>query len=138
MIERFMHRALLLLAVAAASTAAARSVWDGVYTKEQATRGKTAYQQECLKCHGENLGGGEAGPTLAGQDFLLKWNGKTAGDLFGVIRKTMPSDDPGGLSIRQYTDLLAYILNVNDFPAGQKELDRDPASLNEIRIETKR
>ncbi len=127
-----------LLVSLVAALAASRSVWDGVYTSSQAGRGKTAYQQECLKCHGETLGGGEAGPALAGQEFLQKWNGKTAGDLFGVIRKTMPSDDPGNLSTRQYADLLAYILSVNDFPAGSKELDREPAALNEIRIERKR
>ena len=52
-----MHRALLLLALAAASTAAARSVWDGVYSKEQARRGQAVYQQECAKCHGAEPGG---------------------------------------------------------------------------------
>lgn len=91
-----------------------------------------------MKCHAENLTGGEAGPPLAGDDFLRKWYGKTAGDLFGLIRKTMPSDDPGNLSSRQYSDLVAYILSVNEFPAGQKELDREIGPLSEIRIETKR
>ena len=113
-------------------------MWDGVYTKPQATRGQTAYQEECLKCHAENLGGGEAGPALAGKEFLEKWNGKTAGDLFTVTRKTMPSDDPGNLGSRQYSDIVAYILSMNEFPAGQKELDSEIASLNDIRIETKR
>ena len=117
--------------------AVTRSVWDGVYTKEQANRGQTVYREECLKCHGENLGGGEGGPALAGEEFRQKWNGKTVGDLFGVIRKTMPSDDPGNLSSREYSDLVAYILSVNEFPAGQKELDREVAALNEIRIEVK-
>ena len=54
------------------------------------------------------------------------------------MRKTMPSDDPGNLSTRQYSDLVAYMLGVNGFPAGQKELDREMASLDDIRIETKR
>ena len=97
-----MHRArvpifyfLTFCSVAAGS----RSVWDGVYTKVQANRGQTAYREECFKCHGENLSGGDAGPPLAGDEFLRKWNGKTAGDLFGVIRKTMPSDDPGSLPL---------------------------------------
>jgi len=120
------------------SVAASRSVWDGVYTKEQAVRGRTAYQQDCLKCHAENLGGGEAAPGLVGDEFLQKWNGKTAGALFELMRKTMPSDDPGGLSSRQYSDMLAYILSANQFPAGQKELDREAAALNEIRIEPKK
>src|ERR1044071_1450883 len=132
-------RAFLVLVVASFSAlAAARSVWDGVYTKEQANRGLTAYREDCLKCHAENLGGGEAAPALVGDEFLQKWNGKPAGALFELMRKTMPSDDPGGLSTRQYSDMLAYIFSANKFPAGEKELDRDVASLNEIRIETRK
>ena len=132
-------RASIILVVASCSAlAAARSVWDGVYTKEQANRGQTAYREDCLKCHAENLAGGEAAPALVGDEFLQKWNGKPAGALFELMRKTMPSDDPGGLSTRQYSDMLAYIFSANKFPAGEKELDRDLASLNEIRIETKK
>jgi mono/diheme cytochrome c family protein len=112
-------------------------VWDGVYTKAQATRGQNIYAEECMRCHGEDLGGGEGGPPLAGKEFLEKWNGKTAGKLFGSIRKSMPSDDPGHLSNRQCSDLVAYILGVNEFPAGSKELDSELASLDEIRIEVK-
>ncbi|HMC63235.1 MAG TPA: cytochrome c [Candidatus Solibacter sp.] len=136
-----MHRVrvtILPLLAACSLAAASRSVWDGVYTKEQAGRGQKAYQEECMKCHGENLAGGEAAPPLAGAEWVAKWNGKTAGDLFGLTRKTMPTDDPGNLSSRQYSDIVAYILSGNEFPAGQKELDRDPAVLNEIRIEAKR
>ncbi len=135
------HRAKLLIhcvLVSCSAAAVTRSVWDGVYTKEQANRGQATYREECLKCHAENLGGGEAGPMLAGEEFLQKWNGKTVGDLSGVISKTMPADDPGNLSRREYSDVVAYILSVNEFPAGQKELDRDVAALNEIRIEMKR
>ena len=132
------HGSILCFLVSCSLAAASRTVWDGVYTKAQATRGQTAYAEECMKCHGENLGGGEAGPPLAGKEFLEKWNGKTAGNLFGEIRKTMPSDDPGNLSSRQYADLVAYILSVNEFPAGQKELEREMAALDEIRIEVKR
>ncbi len=40
--------------------AISRSVWEGVYTKEQAQRGLAAYRENCAKCHGDNLGGGEA------------------------------------------------------------------------------
>jgi mono/diheme cytochrome c family protein len=118
--------------------AAVRSVWDGVYTKEQAARGQKVYREECLKCHGENLMGGEAGPAVAGDEFLAKWNGKTVGSLFEIIRKTMPSDDPGNLSSRQYADIVAYVLGENKFPAGNAELDREIGTLNEIRIEGKR
>jgi len=135
------HRAKFLLycfLVCCCADSVTRSVWDGVYTKEQVSRGQSTYREECLKCHGENLGGGEGSPPIAGGEFLGKWNGKTVGDLAGVISKTMPSDDPGSLSSRECSDIIAYILSVNEFPAGQKELDRDVAALNEIRIETKR
>jgi mono/diheme cytochrome c family protein len=118
--------------------AVTRSVWDGVYTRQQADRGQATYREECLKCHGESLGGGEGGPLLAGEEFRQKWYGKTAGDLLAAMRKTMPSDDPGSLSSREYSDLVAYLLSVNEFPAGQKELDRDVAALSEIRIEARR
>lgn len=133
-----MHRArvsILYFLVCCSAAAVTRSVWDGVYTKEQASRGQATYQAECLKCHGDNLSGGESAGALAGADFLQRWDGKTAGDLFDTIRKTMPADDPGNLSTRQYADIVAYILSGNEFPAGQKELERDAAAMNEIRIE---
>ncbi|HEY2012014.1 MAG TPA: cytochrome c [Bryobacteraceae bacterium] len=136
-----MHRARVsvwILLLPACFAAASRSVWEGVYTKAQADRGQNTYREDCAKCHAENLMGGEAGPPLAGSEFLNKWNGKTAGDLFTLMRKTMPSDDPGNLSTRQYSDIVAYILSANEFPDGQKDLDRDAAILNEIRIERKR
>src|SRR5689334_17977583 len=109
--------------------AASRSVWDGVYTRSQAERGKAAYIENCAKCHGENLGGAEAGPPLTGEAFLRSWNGKTAGDLFALMRKTMPSEDPGSLSTREYSDIVAFIFSANAFPAGDKELDREVNSL---------
>jgi mono/diheme cytochrome c family protein len=129
---------ILLLSLTCLLASASHSVWDGVYTKAQAVRGQTAYREECAKCHGENLTGGEEAPALVGHEFLNKWDGKTAGDLFEITRKTMPSDDPGGLSRRQYADLIAYILSGNEFPAGEKELESAAAALNEIRIEIKR
>jgi S-disulfanyl-L-cysteine oxidoreductase SoxD len=136
-----MHRgsvSILLLPLLSSMAAVSRSVWDGVYTKQQAGRGQSTYREECLKCHAENLMGGEAAPALAGDEFLHKWNGKTAGDLFELIRKTMPSEDPGNLSRRQYADIVAYIMSVNEFPGGQKELESETAPLSDIRIEAKR
>jgi mono/diheme cytochrome c family protein len=128
---------ILWVLLACSVAAASRSVWDGVFSKEQASRGQKAYREECLKCHGENLMGGENGPALVGADFLEQWNSQTVGSLFETIRKTMPSDNPGNLSTRQYADLVAYVLSENKFPAGQKEMDREVAALNEIRIERK-
>ncbi len=63
-----------------------RSVWDGVYTQEQAERGHSLYNEHCTSCHGDTLAGGEVAPPLAGGDFLANWNGLTVGDLFERIR----------------------------------------------------
>jgi mono/diheme cytochrome c family protein len=129
---------LLLSSLAFSMAAGSRSARDGVFTKAQATRGQAAYREDCAKCHSENLAGGESSPSLVGDEFIKKWYGKTANDLFELTRKTMPADDPGHLSRRQYTDLLAYMLSANDYPAGEKELDSSAEALSDIRIEARK
>ena len=111
------------------------SVWDGVYTTEQADRGKAVYGKECASCHGAALDGSGAAPPLAGADFKSNWNGQTAGDLFDKMQATMPADQPGRLSREQTADILAFLLASNGFPAGSKELPSDPALLAKIRFE---
>ena len=112
-----------------------RSVWDGVYTEEQAQRGETLYQQECALCHLATLTGGESAPPLAGADFLSNWNGLTLGDLFERLRISMPPDQPDRLSRQQKIEILAYMLSVNKFPAGSRELPRETYALNQIRLD---
>ena len=64
-----------------------KSVWDGVYTEEQAKRGSPMYSEQCASCHGPELMGGEMAPPLATGDFVSGWDGLTIGDLFERIRK---------------------------------------------------
>jgi mono/diheme cytochrome c family protein len=118
--------------VAAQST---RSVWDGVYTAEQAQRGEALYTRQCARCHGAQLTGGEAAPPLAGGDFLANWNGLTVGDLFERVRISMPADRPGQLTREQNADILADILRANQFPSGKSELEQQAEILKQIRIE---
>src|SRR5260370_2314326 len=106
-----------------------RSVWDGVYTSEQAQRGAAGYSTNCAPCHGTDLNGGESAPPLVGGEFLSNWNGLTVGDLFERIRVSMPADRPGRLNRDQNTDILAWILNRNQFPAGKTELERQTEAL---------
>ena len=115
--------------------ARARSVWDGVYTAEQARRGQSLYNQHCSSCHGDTLGGGESASALAGAEFLSNWSGLTVGDLFERIRVSMPPDPKARLNRERNADILAHILTVNDFPAGKAELDRETGTLKQIRIE---
>jgi mono/diheme cytochrome c family protein len=111
-----------------------RTVWDGVYTEEQAQRGETLYEKQCSACHGDKLGGRESAPPLTGGAFLSNWNGLSLGDLFERIRKTMPQTSPGKLTRQQNADILAYLLSFNKFPAGKTELYRQAEMLKEIRL----
>src|SRR5579859_4548639 len=119
-------------------TAPAKSVWDGVYTEEQATRGEPIYSKECAACHGAELMGGESAPALTGGAFLANWNGLTLGDLFDRVKKTMPQTAPGKLTRQQNADVLAFLLNRNKFPAGKTELYKQSEMLKEIRFESEK
>lgn len=119
------------------AAAESRSVWDGVYTEEQAKRGETLYNKECASCHGDTLIGAGGASPLTGGTFLSNWNGLTVGDLFERIRKTMPQGSLGKLTKQQDADVLAYILSFNKFPAGKTELPRQVEFLKEIRLEAK-
>ena len=117
------------------TASASRSVWDGVYTEEQAKRGEELYRKECASCHADTLGGGGGAAPLTGGTFLSNWNGLTVGDLFDRIRKTMPQGSPGKLTKQQDADILAYLLSFNKFPSGKTELQKQVEFLKEIRFE---
>jgi mono/diheme cytochrome c family protein len=133
-----MKRRLALAAIGSVSWMAAASVWDGVYSSAQATRGEKAYRENCASCHGVNLEGSGQMPPLSGGDFTTNWNGMTLGDLFDKMQESMPADRPGKLSKAMNADILAYILEANKFPAGAKELPPGTAALQSIRIEPSR
>ena len=134
---RFAALALIPLA-AALVLAQEKSVWDGIYTDPQADRGKQLYSDACASCHGPELTGGEMAPPLVGGDFTSDWNGLTVGDLFERMRISMPQNAPGSLSGQQNSDILAFVLQANKFPAGQTELAKDAMMLKTIKFETKK
>jgi mono/diheme cytochrome c family protein len=116
----------------------AKTVWDSVYTVEQAARGESAYAKGCARCHGAALTGGDQSPPLTGSAFLGNWNGQSLIDLQQRIKTTMPSDSIGIYDAKFVTDVLAFMLKANGFPAGQAELANDDAALKEIAIRASR
>ncbi len=112
-----------------------KSVWDGVYTGEQAKRGEAVYRQWCASCHGNELEGGEMAPGLTGGGFSSNWNGLTVGDIFDRTRNTMPQDSPGALTREQNADVTAFILSMNKFPIGKTELPPQSEMLKQIKFE---
>jgi mono/diheme cytochrome c family protein len=121
-----------------ATTGQARTVWDGVYTEEQATRGQAQYMRACASCHAADLRGGSTAPSLVEESFSFQWADTTVGELFERIRTLMPSDRPNSLSSQAYRDVMAFILQANKFPSGSKELDSDLDALRQIAITSRK
>jgi mono/diheme cytochrome c family protein len=139
--------AALLVAIGLAVGAGAQSasgraatIWDGVFTAEQALRGQAAYTGPCDRCHGYKLDGAPDDPVMlpappvAGAKFLRKWSGRSLATLFEYTRATMPSNNPGYLSESEIVDIVAFMLASSGAPAGDAELRADAQSLATIVI----
>ena len=130
---------LITSAVSATTTwAQGRTVLDGVYTTAQATRGEEAYKANCVNCHGTELrgGGGGAAPTLRSDVFLDRWREDSLSALYDKMKTTMPRNNQRNtLGDPTYTAILAFLLQVNEFPTGSQELTT--ANLSDIRLITK-
>ena len=98
-----------------------RSIADGVYTSEQAARGKREYTQQCAACHGVNAEGGISFALTGGEPLT---NGidtaKTIGNfwpyattIFDYTRRAMPWMAPRTLTDDQVYALTAYLLALN-------------------------
>jgi quinoprotein glucose dehydrogenase len=111
------------------------TVADGVYSKDQADRGRREYTLYCESCHADDLSGTNSGdsgaPPLRRDGFM---EGSDAHALLTRIQQTMPLDAPASLSVEQYLEILAYIFQENGFPAGPDALTAEPARLRSIRI----
>lgn len=126
--------AALLATSTAALAQSAGTVWQGIYTAEQATAGKATYDARCAVCHGATLTGGDSAPALTGAAFLNNWNGATVKDLFDRVHDTMPLDAPGSLSGPRTSEVLAYIFQTGGFPAGANALPPAPPALQGLKI----
>ena len=102
---------------------AQQTVWDGVYTAAQAKRGEEAYTQSCIGCHKPNLDGIEG--AMKGDAFIERRREDNLETLFLDIKATMPRGNPGGLPDQTYTDIISYVLQSNEMPAGSTELKPD-------------
>ena len=107
--------------------ASASSVSDGVFTSNQASAGEETFREACIFCHAAN--------EFSGGRFMLRWNGLTAGDIFDVVSTQMPEDNPGSLRPAEYAALVAYVLSLNGYPAGENPLPADLSSLQNLKID---
>lgn len=114
----------------AGNQAATKSTNDGVYTKAQGERGQKVFSEKCTACHEPSRFSGEA--------FHESWDGKALKELWDVASGTMPEDNPGSLKQQEYGDILAYFLSLNEYPAGEAELQGNAATMAAIKVEKKK
>lgn len=118
----------------------ARTIWEGVYTRSQATDARLYYLGACAACHGSRLNGAPddadmaPAPPLAGATFKREWAGRTLAALFEYMRTKMPIRNPGQLTDQQYADVMAYMLHYDDVPSGNDKLLPDLTKLSDIVI----
>jgi len=108
------------------AAAAPSSVLDGVYTAEQATRGKDTFQKSCEACHTVT--------EHTGKNLAANWGQSSLGDLFDLISSTMPDGDPGSLQPEAYASVIAFFLKESGYPEGKQDLPASSAALAKIRI----
>jgi len=92
-----------------------KTLSDGVFTEAQANAGQSVYDANCRTCHDMKFY----------ENTLKSWNSQPLIYLWETIMGTMPADNPGSMMFEEYTDVLAYILSENGFPAGEKPLDHN-------------
>jgi mono/diheme cytochrome c family protein len=103
------------------------SVKAGVYTAAQAERGQTLFRSKCASCHAPNR--------FTDDFFYISFAGKPLWEMFDVISDSMPEDNPGSMKKEEYADVIAYLLKLNNFPAGAAELPIDKDALSAILME---
>ncbi len=106
---------------AAGPTAAPDASSGAFYTSRQASRGDGLFRDNCVSCHSSS--------EFAGASFQRRWRNRAVGDIYEFVLYSMPDDNPGGLPEQTYADIVAYMLSMNDFPAGAAEL---PTSLDAL------
>jgi hypothetical protein len=107
-------------------------IWSGVYTAAQVDQAKKPLVAVCRRCHNDDLGGSDRGPSLHGKGFMATWDSQELSALFAKVRDTMPPDSPSSLPDDDYINMVALILQKNGFPAGNETLS--PGKLDGILI----
>ena len=104
-----------------------------LYTAAQAEEGDYLFVHKCAECHGSDMEGMSA-PPLKGPDFrrLATARNFNVQSLLTFVSLYMPRYAPGSLTPEQYSDLVAFILQQNGYPAGSSELSAATPNLKDL------
>lgn len=117
-------------APAALAAQAAPASRAASYTQAQADQGRDLYAESCVRCHGEELMGGEGGgPPLLGESLAYTWGGQRITGLLRFVQTNMPMSDPGTLEPAQAAAVVAYVLSMNGVAAGETPLSSSSTGL---------
>lgn len=97
---------------------------DAIYTESQAQEGERLYDRHCLTCHDKKYF----------KPVFRTWAGQPLGILYTIMSTSMPQTNPGALPRKDYVDILAYLLALNRYPAGNRELDYRDNALDRVLI----
>lgn len=103
------------------------STLGGVYTADQAMVGERVFNDECGLCH--------ASAEFSGRVFQLTWAGRPVAGFYSHVSNSMPLEAPGSLPADEYAAVVAYILKLNGYPAGDEPLPPDVTALTAIQME---
>lgn len=98
-----------------------------LFTAEQASRGRATFRATCADCHYSS--------EFRDAQFKFKWAKRTVADLYRNIVENMPEDAPGSLPGQEYVDVVTYILQLNGFPPGTRELTQDEQTMEAHTLE---
>ena len=98
------------------------------FTTAQVDAGRERFAAVCGECHTT----GE----FRGTDFQFTWRRRTAWDFFRTVKSTMPENAPGSLSDAEYVAVVAYVLQLNGFEAGDGELTATEAALDQFLLDS--
>src|SRR3989442_9381101 len=113
---------LAVFAIPVMTATSGRSQPPEAYTASQAADGLAHYQTNCASCHLPDLSGRNEAPQLAGGNFMNTWGPRTTTELIRYIQSTMPPSNPGGLSEEICSNIVAFFLQANGAPAGERPL----------------
>lgn len=119
---------------AAGESEGERTIFDGIYTAEQADRGMEFFNGECSSCHSNTARGSSAAPGLIGYTLDSKYAGQPLYDYFDYMRTNMPPGNAGWFTDQEYADIVAYLLELHGAPAGEAELEGTQEALSTIMI----
>jgi len=97
-------------------------IWQGVYSEEQAARGRDHFNNVCIRCHQADLGGSTEAPALKGDRFYASFEQEPIDRLYLKARDTMPPNFGVNVDAQGKLDIITFILKMNGYPSGPNEL----------------